>query len=87
MTGEELRELRVAMGISQGRLARMLGYSRWQTISEFENDRRRIPQGIAVAVRAIREDIENVREFADAIKQAYERDEKTVPPRHNRTQD
>lgn len=55
MTPEELREIRKMTGLSQSKFARLLGYKRHFTISEFENGRKSPPEQTLILYRLVKE--------------------------------
>ena len=55
MTPEQLKEMRTKMGLSQHRLAEMLGYSDRSRISQFETGLTRIPPRVAMLIKMIGE--------------------------------
>ena len=53
MTGTELRIERQRLKMNQKQLADRLGYSRWKTVSEYENGHRPIPPLVAEMIRGM----------------------------------
>lgn len=53
MTGAQIREIRERLGMSQTELARALGLSRQQTISDWERDQKAAPAFLELALRQL----------------------------------
>ena len=54
MTGTDIRTIRQKLGFSQEEFARLLGYRRIQTISEFELDKKPLPRPALILLTLIR---------------------------------
>jgi len=54
MTGEEFREIRLRLGLSQSAMAKVLGYRSSQSVSGYERQarRRQVPHQVAMLMRA-----------------------------------
>ena len=55
MKGSELKKIRLGMGLSQTEFAATLGYKRYQTITEYETDKKAIPERTAKLLKAMKE--------------------------------
>ena len=55
MTGDEIREIRVGLGLTQEQMARLLGYSSNQRISDIERGTRDAGPAVELLLRAYRD--------------------------------
>ena len=53
MRGKELKTLRKKAGLTQRQLADKLGFSRRETISDYERGEKRIPKRSSIAIRLV----------------------------------
>ena len=51
--GKDVRRIRELLGLTQSELAKKLGYRRYQTISEFENDKKQMPERFKMLLRSL----------------------------------
>jgi len=56
VTGDKLKSFRISQGLSQTKLAEILGYHHYQRISEFERGLRVIPRRVAGFVDEIQKE-------------------------------
>lgn len=71
MTGEQMRDLRLSVGMMAKELAKMLEIS-VQTISRYERDKRPIPKHVEYAVRWVCRDTTPGQKLLIALREALE---------------